>query len=46
MTGNVNYQADINCGYIDAGFSQTDYIFEDTYKSQKVDPLSQFLKFE
>jgi CO/xanthine dehydrogenase Mo-binding subunit len=38
MTGNVNYQADINYGDIDAGFSQADYIFEDTYKTQKVHP--------
>ena len=38
MTGNVNYQADINCGDIDAGFSQAHFIFEDTYKTQKVHP--------
>ena len=38
MTGNVNYQTDINYGDIDAGFSQADHIFEDTYRTQKVHP--------
>lgn len=38
MAGNVNYQADINYGDINAGFSRADYLFEDTYKTQKVHP--------
>jgi CO/xanthine dehydrogenase Mo-binding subunit len=38
MNGNVNYQAEIAKGDIDAGFSQADFIFKDTYKTQKVHP--------
>jgi CO/xanthine dehydrogenase Mo-binding subunit len=38
MSGNVNYQTDIAKGDIETGFSQADFIFEDTYKTQKVHP--------
>lgn len=38
MTGNVNYQADINMGDIEIGFSQSDMVFEDSYQTQKVHP--------
>ena len=39
MTGNVNYQADIHCGNIEKGFAESDCIFEDTYRTQKVHPF-------
>ncbi|MFH1124636.1 MAG: xanthine dehydrogenase family protein molybdopterin-binding subunit, partial [Pseudomonadota bacterium] len=38
MRGNVNYQADIRQGEIDAGFAESDVVFEDTYRTQKVHP--------
>lgn len=38
MTGNVNYQADIICGDIEAGFAESDLILEDTYQVQKQHP--------
>ena len=38
MTGNVNYQADIHRGDIEKGFAESDFVFEDTYRTQKVHP--------
>ena len=38
MTGNVNYQADIDQGDIARGFAESELIFEDTYRTQKVHP--------
>jgi CO/xanthine dehydrogenase Mo-binding subunit len=38
MTGNVNYQADIRKGNLEKGFSESDHIFEDSYRTQKVHP--------
>lgn len=38
MTGNVNYQADITCGDIEAGFAESDLIVEDIYDVQKQHP--------
>ncbi|MBT7953857.1 MAG: xanthine dehydrogenase family protein molybdopterin-binding subunit [Rhodospirillaceae bacterium] len=38
MTGNVNYQSNINSGDIEAGFAEADFIFEDTYEVQKQHP--------
>jgi len=38
MTGNVNYQADIVCGDVEAGFAASDFVFEDTYEVQKQHP--------
>ena len=38
MTGNVNYQSDINTGDVEAGFAESDFIFEDTYDVQKQHP--------
>jgi CO/xanthine dehydrogenase Mo-binding subunit len=38
MTGNVNYQADINRGDVEAGFARSDAIYEGTYVVQKQHP--------
>ncbi len=38
MTGNVNYQADIESGNVDEGFAQSDFVYEDTYEVQKQHP--------
>lgn len=38
MTGNVNYQAEITSGDLEAGFAQSDYIFEDSYEVPKQHP--------
>ncbi|MFO1361919.1 MAG: xanthine dehydrogenase family protein molybdopterin-binding subunit [Burkholderiales bacterium] len=38
MQGNVNYQAEIACGDVEAGFAASDFVFEDTYQVQKQHP--------
>ncbi|HET9043584.1 MAG TPA: molybdopterin cofactor-binding domain-containing protein, partial [Burkholderiales bacterium] len=38
MRGNVNYQAEIACGDVEAGFAASDFVFEDTYQVQKQHP--------
>ncbi len=38
MQGNVNYQAEIICGDVEAGFAQSDAVFEETYVVQKQHP--------
>ena len=38
MRGNVNYQAEIACGDLEAGFAASDFVFEDTYQVQKQHP--------
>ncbi len=38
MTGNVNYQAVIQCGDLEAGFAKSDLIVEDVFEVQKQHP--------
>ncbi|MCC6608599.1 MAG: xanthine dehydrogenase family protein molybdopterin-binding subunit [Burkholderiales bacterium] len=38
MRGNVNYQAEILSGDVEAGFAASDVVFEDTYQVQKQHP--------
>jgi len=38
MSGNVNYQAEITKGDVEAGFAESDRIFENSYTTQKVHP--------
>lgn len=38
MSGNVNYQAQITKGDVEAGFAESDMVFQNTYKTQKVHP--------
>ncbi|MCC7168158.1 MAG: molybdopterin-dependent oxidoreductase, partial [Rhodospirillales bacterium] len=38
MTGNVNDQAEITSGDLEAGFAQSDYIFEESYEVPKQHP--------